>query len=121
MFNQQKREKRNLAKIDGQLTALDMKPIASKVEHRLALAHIRQSRTHLTYILSQTGIVVFGVIAAAYAIPDKFTPMSGMIILSASLYLLLQPTIVSRRGRRAATLEILRHRVGRTAAFEANR
>ena len=117
MFNQQKREKRNLAKIDGQLTALDMKPIASKVEHRLALAHIRQSRTH---ILSQTGIVVFGVIAAAYAIPDKFTPMSGMIILSASLYLLLQPTIVSRRGRRAATLEILRHRVGRTAAFEAN-
>ena len=119
-FFRKRREVKNLRQISKQLRALDMRPIAGPVEQRLGLVHIRAARTHGTFELLQTGLAAFGVIAAAYAIAETYRFVSGYLMVAALLYLLLVPTIVARRGRRAAVRAILDHRINRAAvAHEA--
>lgn len=111
-----KRETTNLLKIDRQLSDLDLLPLTGRVERRLALAIIRESRTALTFSLLQTCLTAFGVIAAAYAISDRYGIISAYLVLAAFIYVLLVPVTVARRGRRAAVRAILDHRIAHTAA-----
>ncbi|WP_139017691.1 hypothetical protein [Brachybacterium squillarum] len=113
--------KRHMEKVNVELSILNMRPICSDTESRIALLALREGSAHRLQMMLQSGFAFLAIYAATFAIVGAFANLRFVILASALTYFSLGLTVGARSMRRAAARAVLDHRLARVSSIHPGR